>query len=636
MKILHISVKKAVIILVILAVAGAFVLYSIAKGGAATANYATATVERGNLVQTVSETGTVTAEDEVSLNFGNAGKIANVPVSVGDKVTSGQVLAELDKSGLDIQKNEAEANLTVARTELDKLNAGASSEDIAVRQASVSQAEAAYQAAQREYQRTTTVEAENISQAEKDLADLTSDSADTITTYEQAVATAKTSLENTKKSYQRSVDNGITSGLNTAEAKLAVVDTALDEVNTVLTDEDAKLILSSQHPQYKDLADGSRINAVSLKTAAYAVLATAKAAPTSDNAVSLLTDTLSALNKTLDALNYCYDALENTFTTSNFTQTDLDAYKAAVSADITNVTAGITSTQTAKQSLSDALLNYDTSVNTGENSLADAQARLDNAILTAKNKLALAKVTADQRITGAESQVNTSKQAWDVAKAQLDQVKAPARQQDITLAQAKVKSAQAAIDSISNQLDNSVIKAPMDGTITKVNYKVGEQTGGSLPVIAMLAENNFGIDVDISEADIAKVSLDNPVKITLDAYGDGTEFSGKVNFIEPAETVIQDVIYYKVKINFDPSGHDIKSGMTANVTITTAQKADSLSIPSRAILINDNGSKYTRLLVNNQVQEIPVTTGLQGDDGQTEIVSGLNEGQVIVTSINTK
>jgi len=193
--------------------------------------------------------------------------------------------------------------------------------------------------------------------------------------------------------------------------------------------------------------------------------------------------------------------------------------------------------------------------------------------------------------------------------------------------------AQAALDLVKNQIANNFIKAPVAGTITKKNYEAGEQFALSRPVFSLLGANNFAIEVDVSESDIAKVSLNDPVEITLDAFGEDVKFAGLVKFIEPAETVIQDVIYYKVKINFDGRGKDIKSGMTANANITTAKKDNILIAPSRAVIKKNSNGKFVRLLIGQQITEVSVTIGLRGDNGLVEILTGLSEGDAVVTYI---
>jgi len=656
--------KKTIIIFVILAVAGAVIVY-FTLGKKEQVEYVTAKVERGDIIQTVSETGTVKASSEIDLNFLNSGKIAKILVKIGDKVKKDQILAELDYSDLSIKVKEAQANLEVAKANLAKLLAGATAEEIAVSQAGVSQAKTAYNAARRELEKVKNTVAENIAQAETTLSDLESKTDGDITAYEQAVTVAQISLNNTKSTYQRAIDNKETIALTTIEDKLTVADTALDTINTVITDDDAKDVLSVKKISYLDDTKNNHSQTVELLTTANSSLAVAKQ---NKNDVKLgfktqlniifinqaIDDALAVLNKTFIALNNCYDALENSVTSADFTQTELDSFKINVSADLTLISTAISAAQTAQQNLADAVLNYDTNVSNAEENLANKQAALDDAIITAKNALASARLSGEQQTTAAQTKVNTTLEAWQVAKAQLAQVKAPANAQDIALQQAKIKQAQAALDSVKNQVDNSIIKAPINGTITKVEYEIGEQTQAGTPVISMLAENNYEIEVLISEADIAKVKLNDPTEITLDAFGEDVKFAGKIFFIEPAETEIQDVIYYKVIVEFSPSPSPsparasrergaiemslkgVKSGMTANVVITTAEKKNVLIMPSRAVIEKNGGDKIVRVLVNGLINEALVKLGLRGDEGMVEVLSGVKEGDEVVTFIKEK
>ncbi len=623
---------KVILILVIVIIVVSIAIYFI-LGRKTEVEYVTAKVEQGSLIQTVNETGTVKAASEIDLNFLQSGKISKVLVATGNKVKKNQILAELDYNSLSIKKNEARANIDIAKANLAKILAGATREEIAVSEANVNQAKIAYDSAQNELVRIENSVNENITQAEKTLQDLELNTKNDITTYEQAVTTAHTDLNNAKSTYQRSIDNYKESALTTMDNKLTVANTALDNINTVLNDEDAKNLLSAKNFFYLTNTKSFYDSALILLDTAISSLAAAELSSNIDNINLAMDYALTALNEVFSALSYCYSALENSQTSSTFTQTELDTFKTNISTQQTAISTAISSVQTAEQNLADAILNYDTKVASAEESLAQAQASLDNAIRGARNALATAQVSGQQQITVAQSKVNTTLEAWQVAQAQLKELKAPANIHDLALVRAQVNQAQAALESVNNQIEDSLIKAPIDGTITKVNYEIGEQTSINEPVISMLGESNFEIEVDISEADIAKIKTNNPAEITLDAFGEDIKFSGQVYFIEPAETIIQDVIYYKVKINFNPGNEEVKSGMTANVIITTAQKDNVLIMPSRAVIEKNSGEKYTRVLVGAEIIEVSITVGLRGDEGMIEVLSGVKEAEEVVTFV---
>ncbi|MDD4900731.1 MAG: efflux RND transporter periplasmic adaptor subunit [Patescibacteria group bacterium] len=586
--------KFFIFILIILVAAG--VLYFLFNQKASV-EYTVAKVVKGNLTQTISETGTVKSTNEIDLSFSLSGKIADIFTTVGDKVKKDQILAELDNSDLLLKAREAEANLRVAEANLAKLLAGATAAELAVSQASVDQAKTSYDSALSELGKTRNTTNEDIRQAEKNLSDLKLTSGSTIT------------------SYARDVQNYRAAALTTMAAKISIADNALDNINTILNDNDAKNYLSAGNMTLLDEVKKSYDLALPTIDLAQAGLAAAESSQSDENIIKALTDSFNTLNKTFSALNNCYTMLQSSMVSTTFTQAELDAYKTAISTQQTNVSTAITSVQTAQHNFSDSLND------------------LNNEISAAEDALATAKVEGEQQITAAQSKVDTAYMNWQLTLAQLNKLKDKARDQDVNLSKAQVAQAQAALDLIHNQINNNIIKAPADGTITKKNYESGEQASGAKPVFSMLGVNNFEIEIDVSEADINKVALNNPAEITLDAFGEDIKFYGRVNFIEPAETVIQDVTYYKVKINFDGKDKNVKSGMTANANITTARKDNILIMPARAVVEKNGSGKFVRLLVNQEMKEEPVTIGLRGDGGLVEALSGVSEGDTVVTYI---
>lgn len=626
-----ISTKNAIIILAILSVIGLAVVFILASGQKKI-SYKTFEAKTGPIIQTVSETGTVKANTEVDLGFLNTGKIQRLNFEVGDYVKKGQLLAELDYTSLVISKQEAQANYDVAVQTLNKLLAGATNEKKLLAEATVQQAETANESAENEMIRARSSNAENIAQAEKTLHDLESDSSDTLTTYEQAISTSETSLANAKKTNQQTIDNYRDSTLVIIDDKISSANVALDAVNRIITDDDAKDLLSVKNDVYLKSATNAYNSGLKQKAIAGNSLATARISLSQSSVNSALVNSEYLINLSLTALENIFSALENSITDSSFTQADIDSYKNTISTHLVTINAAASALKTTDQNYKNAILSYETSMKSAEDALAQAQSAYSNALLNAQNAVNTAKANSEQQITQAQSRVDASKEAVRVAEAQRDNTLAAASSYDITLARAKIRQAQASLDSVTKQIENSQIKAPIDGLITAVNYSVGEQFVPSKPVITILGEGAYDIKVLVSEADINKVKVGDSAEITLDAFGDENIFNGTIYFIEPAETIIQDVIYYSVTINFDPKKEKIKSGMTANIVITTNQKSDIIAIPSRSITDRDDG-KFVQLLVSGQVKEQKVITGLRGDGGNVEIIDGLKAGDIIITKI---
>lgn len=206
--------------------------------------------------------------------------------------------------------------------------------------------------------------------------------------------------------------------------------------------------------------------------------------------------------------------------------------------------------------------------------------------------------------------------------------------EDVDIAKAQILSAQGQVASAQASLNNSQIVAPENGTITQVDIRVGELATAGKEVIVLQNISDLHAEADVSEANVASLQLGQSIDYTFDALGPDKHFTGKILTINPASTVISGVVNYKVTGSFD-NVPNIKPGMTANMTILVAKKDNVLSVPSTAI-INKNNKQYVRVIdnpKNKTYHEVLVQTGLQADGGLIEIISGLNDGQEIVTYI---
>lgn len=233
--------------------------------------------------------------------------------------------------------------------------------------------------------------------------------------------------------------------------------------------------------------------------------------------------------------------------------------------------------------------------------------------------------------------VSSAQSVLDSALANLNLKKAQARPADIAAAKAQILSAEGQLQAASASLENTIIRAPANGTITKIDTKVGQQATALQPLVVLQDTGNLHIEANVSEANVASVKIGQPVKITFDALGQDKIFEGTVVAVDPASTVVSGVVNYKVTFSFKDSS-EIKPGMTANLIVSIASKQNVLAVPSRAVVGKD-GKKYVRVVTNeknNTYEEKEITTGLEADGGLVEITGGVNEGQTVVTYITKK
>lgn len=236
-----------------------------------------------------------------------------------------------------------------------------------------------------------------------------------------------------------------------------------------------------------------------------------------------------------------------------------------------------------------------------------------------------------------QASVSAAENTVAAAQANLDLKKAKARPADIQSAQAQVLTAQGQVQLAQANLENTIIRAPAGGTITSVDIKPGELATALKEAVILQDIDNLHIEANISEANIASIKPDQAVDVTFDALGTDRKFTAKVQSVDPASTLVSGVVNYKVTVGLDKLD-EIKPGMTANVTILTAEKDDVLAVPLRAVITQDN-KKYVRLITDTKTktyQQKEVATGLEADGGLVEITNGLNQGQEVVTFIQSK
>ena len=236
--------------------------------------------------------------------------------------------------------------------------------------------------------------------------------------------------------------------------------------------------------------------------------------------------------------------------------------------------------------------------------------------------------TATKNLNTVSQNIASQKLIVSQLQAQLDLKRAGSLPTDISAQQAQVEQAQASVESINAKLENARIVAPISGTITQFDAKIGQLASPNTPLIAIMSDTGYEVDAGVSETDIGKILTGDTVSMTLDAFPNET-FTGSVFYIAPSETNTDGVINYEIKISFDKPDSRLKSGLTANIDIQTKHKENVLILPQYAILQNDQGT-FVETLENNKIIQNPVTLGIEDQKGNVEIISGATEGEQVL------
>ena len=236
-----------------------------------------------------------------------------------------------------------------------------------------------------------------------------------------------------------------------------------------------------------------------------------------------------------------------------------------------------------------------------------------------KNDIATARTAINNSI----SALSSVEQSWNTARLAV----ASSNKGQVSTQDAQIKQAEANLAQSQAALNKLTIFAPFSGLITKQDAKVGEIVQAGVPIVTLMSPDNFEIEVNVPEVDIGKIRNGQEVEVSFDAFP-GEKFKGRVYYIEPAETLVDGVVNYKVKVALDNTGGKLKNGLTANLDIITATRTNVLTIPQYAVIENDNGYSVKKV-VNGNVVDTPIKVGLRGRDGVLEVLSGLSEGDKV-------
>lgn len=273
--------------------------------------------------------------------------------------------------------------------------------------------------------------------------------------------------------------------------------------------------------------------------------------------------------------------------------------------------------------LSDTLVvgcvSNDSSLDAYRSSLSSAR----NAIVTALTSVG----DLEQDIAAAGTTVEKSKR-------ELELKLAGTPEEQIKAQEARVDQVTAKIQTIEIKISKTIIRAPIDGIVTRKEVEIGGSVSAGELVVSIISPA-YEIETNIPEVDITKVKIGDKARITLDAFGSDVSFEAHVINIEPAERVIEGVATYRTTLKFNTDIRIVKPGMTANIDILTKELENVIVIPQRAVIRKDGG-RFVRVVRNGVVEEVPVTVGVRGSEGEVEIISGIIEGDKVVTFLKEK
>ena len=572
--------KTSLLVIILILILGYFGVKAL-SGGKTQARYVLSTVSKGTLITSVSGSGQVTVLDQIDIKPKISGDITALYVNKDEEVKAGQLLAVLNSGAAQRAVSDADIALDGAKIKLGEL---------------ISPPDAAQ----------SLLQAENaLAQAERDLEKAKESDETVETDAESALASA----------YEDGYSN-----VSTAFFKLSGY--MKDLKDAIGTDQSAQeyitgyeLILGKDSIfTQKLLADYN--SALNLFNKNFTFFRTVFQDGDRDTIYQLILDTLKTtkvISSAIESARHMYDAvvLNESYKRLSIAS-QVDKMRPKIESDLSSVFSTINSLQQTINTINETVQDTPDKIKDAELALKFAQEKLE-----------------DKKIA-------------------LEELKAGAGPLDIRTQQNIVAQKEAALVDAKENLANCYIRAPFDGVIAEVSkVKKGDSVSAST-VLAILITQQKIAQLSLNEIDVVKIKVGQPATLTFDTI-DGLSIVGQVAEVDTIGAVSQGVVTYGVQISFDTQDDRVKPGMSFSAAIISNARQDVLMAPNSAIKTSGNVSyvlvpaeKQADTALNNTSgvtltiapkQQI-VQTGLS-NDSYTEITSGLQEGDQIITKTTT-
>ncbi len=570
--------KFITVIILLFVVGGGYFGYQRLTGDKNAVRYATAAVEKGTLIVSVSGSGQVTVLDQIDVKPKVSGDITAIYINKDQEVKAGQLLAALDSKDAERAVSDAEIALESAKIKLEEFLSPPDAQSL--------------------------LQAENaLAQAERDLEK------------------AKKDYENIEADAESTLAGAYEDGYSDVSAAFFKLSDYMKDLKDVLGTEQSteehvgayKLILGSDSLSIQKLLDDF-YQADDLFNKNFAFFRGVYRDDDRDTIYQLIGDTLEttkAISQALESTRHMYDAIvAGSYTKYNISST-IDKMQPKIESDLSSIYSDISSLQKT--------------IDTIDNTVQDTPDKIKDAELAFKS----------------------AQEKLEDKKLSLEELKAGADSLDIRSQENIVAQKEVALADAKENLANCYIRAPFNGVIAEVGKAKKGDSVSSITVLATLITKQKIAEISLNEVDAAKVEVGQKTTLTFDAIPE-VSMSGKVIEVDTVGTVTQGVVNYGVKIAFDTEVEKVKPGMSVTADIITDAEQDVLVLPNGAI--KSQGDSYyvelveapeemrQQLLANVSGIMLPTPPKSQSieiglsNDLSTEIVSGLKEGDIVVTS----
>lgn len=280
------------------------------------------------------------------------------------------------------------------------------------------------------------------------------------------------------------------------------------------------------------------------------------------------------------------------------------------------------------------------SLSASESTLSQIEITYPDRILEAKTNYDYAKITFERETEllkheyTTRDNVDRARSQFEAAEANYKRLQNEFRTQ-MQIAKANIDDIRAQLQQQETRLTYTKIYSPMDGIVSDVTAQEGETIVAGLQVanlVTVLDPTLLEMWIYVDETDIGRVHPGQQVEYYVDTFPDRT-FHGNIENIYPQPVVKENIVYYLaiVKVSRENSEF-LKPEMTTHVKIIFAEEKDILTAPNAAIKFEKGKQVAYKVTGINKVEKVEIQTGIRGED-KTEIISGIKEGDILATKL---
>ncbi len=567
-----------ILFIILIIVSGVFYLYKGKKSGFDQEIF---TVKKKDLIQKVNVVSQVKAKESINLAFQTSGRVNEINFEIGEKIEKGDVIMELNNDQLNASLSQKRASLQSAQAVLNKYKSSLKSAQFKLE----------------ELRKGSKPEEIKVYESKVEQA-------------KASLKTAQSNLKQVKNKAEVEINNlydDVDSILNNAflEADDAInyqIDAMFKNDNSekpeltfTTSNSQAKIDIKSKRPEITKVVNELENNIDNNSTI--------EKEQSLESSKENLIEIRKFLNRLRDALNSAVGLSDTTLTT----------YKSNINTARSNINTVISNIETQQQLISSQKVVNENNIETAQNRVSEAEENLE----VAKNNLKL-------------TQSGATEEQIKIQQSNIEQARLNIESQKATIQQTKAE-----IQSILTSIQETKLISPINGILVKKKVNIGEVVSSNQIVALVNSEGQYEIEANVPEMDISKVQIGDKAEVSLDAYKEEV-FKAKVVEIAPAETIIDGLTTYETTLYFINENKKIKSGMTADVDIITEEKKNTLVVPGRVIIREDNKTFVKKLITNKKgeqtIKQVEVEVGIKGAIGEVEILKGLKQGDELIVS----